>query len=409
MSQSFHDRRGFLKKSVLVSLASALGTQVAFADKMPTHYTPLILEDGELPAGKDKNLIVLSDRPWNVETPPHLLDDAVTPADKMFIRNNGNPPAAVDLKTWTLTIEGESARSKKVFTLQDLKTKFKHYTYQLTLECGGNGRNGYNPPASGNQWSDGAVSCAEWTGVRLKDVLQSVGIKSDAVYIGYYGNDTHLSGDPKKEPISRGVPMRKALEDETLLAWAMNGQDIPIMHGPPLRLVAGGWPASASGKWLNRIVIRNKVHDGEKMGGDSYRVPAYPVAPGTDVPDEDMKIIESMPVKSLITYPRSGLILETSQKLTLRGHAWAGDLAVKDMSVSVDYGATWQACDLKKPKNRLAWQHWSADVKFPGKGYYEVWAKATDTEGTSQPMVIPAWNPKGYINNACHRIAVKVV
>jgi DMSO/TMAO reductase YedYZ molybdopterin-dependent catalytic subunit len=409
MNSNFHNRRGFLKKGVLASLTAALGTEIAFAGKMPAHYTPLILEGVELPAGKDKNLIVLSDRPWNVETPAHLLDDAVTPADKMFIRNNGNPPADVDVKNWTLTIDGESAKAQKTFSLQDLKTRFKTYTYQLTLECGGNGRNGYNPPASGNQWSEGAVSCAEWTGVRLKDVLASVGIKPDAVYIGYYGQDIHLSGDPKKVPISRGVPMSKALENETLLAWSMNGQDIPIMHGHPLRLVIGGWPASTSGKWLSRISIRNIVHDGEKMGGDSYRVPAYPVEPGAKVPDEDMKIIESMPVKSVITYPRSGAILETGQNLALRGHAWAGDFSVKEMMVSMDYGSTWQKCDLKAPKNRLAWQHWTANLKFPGKGYYEIWAKATDSQGTSQPMVIPAWNPKGYINNACHRIAVKVV
>ena len=409
MKTPFHDRRGFLKKSVLASLTAALGTKVAFADKIPVHYTPLVLEDVELPAGLNKDMIVLNNRPWNIETPPHLLDDAVTPADKMFVRNNGNPPAKIDLKTWTLTIDGESVKAKKAYTMQDLKSKFKHYTYQLTLECGGNGRSGYTPAASGGQWAEGAVNCAEWTGVRLKDVLADVGLKTDAVYIGYHGNDTHLSGDPKKDTISRGVPMSKALEDETLLAWAMNGQDVPIMHGPPLRLVIGGWPGSVSGKWLNRISIRNIVHDGEKMGGDSYRVPAYPVQPGTEVPDKDMKIIESMPVKSVITYPRTGAMLEKGQALAVRGHAWAGDLEVKDMMVSLDYGSTWQKCDLKAPKNRLAWQHWSADLKFPGPGYYEIWAKATDSKGHSQPMVIPAWNPKGYINNACHRIAVKVV
>ncbi len=408
-SNNFHNRRGFLRKSVLASLTAALGTELAFADKIPAHYMPLILEGGELPAGKNKELIVLNDRPWNVETPPHLLDDAITPADKMFIRNNGNPPAEVDVKTWTLTIDGESVKSKKTFSLQDLKTKFKSHTYQLTLECGGNGRKGFYPITSGNQWAEGAVSCAEWTGVRLKDVLESVGIKPDAVYIGYYGQDTHLSGDPKKVPISRGVPMSKALEDETILAWAMNGKDIPIMHGHPLRLVIGGWPASTSGKWLSRISVRNIVHDGEKMGGDSYRVPAYPVQPGAKVPDEDMKIIESMPIKSVITYPRTGATLEKGQALAVRGHAWAGDLSVKEMMVSMDYGATWQACALKAPKNRLAWQQWSANLKFPGKGYYEIWAKATDSEGTSQTMVMSPWNPKGYINNSCHRIAVKVV
>lgn len=409
MKTPFHDRRGFLKKSVLASLTAALGTKVAFADKMPAHYSPLALEDVELPAGLNKDMIVLNNRPWNIETPPHLLDDAVTPADKMFVRNNGNPPAEVNLKTWTLTIDGESVRAKKTYTMQYLKSKFEHHTYQLTLECGGNGRSGYTPPTAGGQWAEGAVSCAEWTGVRLKDVLADVGLKPDAVYIGYYGSDIHLSGDPKKDTISRGVPMSKALEDETILAWAMNGQDIPIMHGPPMRLVIGGWPASVSGKWLNRISVRNIVHDGEKMGGDSYRVPAYPVQPGTEVPDKDMVIIESMPVKSVITYPRTGAMLEPGQSLAVRGHAWAGDLEVKDMMVSLDYGSTWQKCHLKPPKNRLAWQHWSAELKFPGPGYYEVWAKATDSKGHSQPMVIPAWNPKGYLNNACHRIAVKVV
>jgi DMSO/TMAO reductase YedYZ molybdopterin-dependent catalytic subunit len=185
----------------------------------------------------------------------------------MFVRNNGNPPENIDIKSWTLTIEGESAKTKKTFTLEQLKKQFKQYTYQIQLECGGNGRSGFVPQASGNQWSEGAINCAEWTGVRLKDVLNSVGIKDDAVYIGYFGKDTHLSGDPKKVTISRGVPIKKALEDESLLAWAVNGQEIPLMHGYPLRLILGGWPASVSGKWLEKIVVRNKVHDGEKWMG----------------------------------------------------------------------------------------------------------------------------------------------
>jgi DMSO/TMAO reductase YedYZ molybdopterin-dependent catalytic subunit len=277
----------------------------------------------------------------------------------------------------------------------------------LVLECGGNGRAGYYPPASGNQWQEGAVSCAEWTGVRLKDVLHDVGLKSNAVYIGYYGRDTHLGGDPNKVVISRGVPMAKSLEDETLLAWAVNGKAIPAVHGHPLRLVVGGWPASVSGKWLYKISVRDKIHDGPKMEGDSYRMPKNPVEPGTSVRDEDFKIIESMPVRSVITYPKSGAMFELSKRLEVRGHAWAGDLSVRKIQVSIDFGATWQTCELNPPKNRLAWQHWSTGIRFPSKGYYEIWAMATDSKGVSQPMVIPGWNPKGYLNNACHRIAVK--
>ncbi|MDJ1504006.1 sulfite oxidase [Xanthocytophaga agilis] len=405
------DRRGFLRKSLVGAFSATLGTQIVFAENMPRWHTPLALQADNplsLPAGKHKDLIILNDRPWNVETPPHLLDDEITPVDKMFIRNNGNTPESIDLKNWTLTIDGESVKKQTIFKLSELKKKFKPYTYRLVLECGGNGRSGYYPITSGNQWHEGGVSCAEWTGVRLRDVLESVGIKDDAIYIGYYGKDVHLSGDSSKPVISRGVPIRKALEEETLLAWALNGQDIPLIHGYPLRLVIGGWPASVSGKWLSRISIRNKEHDGPKMEGHSYRVPAHPIEPGSKVPDSELKIIESMPVKSVITYPKSGAIVPEGKPLELRGHAWAGDLEVAAMQVSIDYGATWITCNLRKPHNRLAWQQWSVTIPFPKKGYYEVWAKATDSKGVAQPMVIPAWNPGGYLNNACHRIAVKV-
>ncbi|MBO9637177.1 MAG: molybdopterin-dependent oxidoreductase, partial [Siphonobacter aquaeclarae] len=247
------NRRQFIRKSMLSALAASLGTEIVFARHMPDGYIPVGLLDNDRDAlkGKHPDMVVLNDRPWNVETPAHLLDDAITPADKMFIRNNGIVPESIDVKKWTLTIKGESAKTVKTYTLADLKTKFKAHTYQLTLECGGNGRAGYYPATSGNQWTQGGISCAEWTGVRLRDLLEDAGIKDDAVYIGYYGHDIHPSREPGKVVISRGVPIKKALEDETLVAWAMNGQDIPVVHGYPLRLVVGGWPASVSGKWLH--------------------------------------------------------------------------------------------------------------------------------------------------------------
>lgn len=403
------NRRDFIKKSSLLALSGALGTNIVFGKWMPDGYTPLALDQADFykAFGKDSNMVVLNDKPWNAEAIAHILDDNVTPASRMFVRNNGLIPAKPDPNTWTLQIGGESVVNPKSYSLQDLK-KFEKHTYQLTLECGGNGRSEFDPPAKGNQWTIGAVSCAQWTGVRLRDILQDVGIKEDAVYVGYYGSDLHLSGSPGKNPISRGVPITKAMMDETLIAYQMNGEDIPLIHGYPIRLVAGGWPASVSGKWLNRLSVRNKVHDGEKMGGQSYRVPCERVEPGANVPDEDMCIIESMPVKSLITYPKSGAMLEAGRKLNIRGHAWAGELEVKEMHYTIDFGATWKRCNLEKPANRLAWQHWNAEVEFPEKGYYEVWARATDQNGAMQPMLVPGWNPKGYLNNACHRIAVKI-
>jgi DMSO/TMAO reductase YedYZ molybdopterin-dependent catalytic subunit len=357
---------------------------------------------------KHPEMIVHNDRPWNIETPAHLLDDPITPTDKMFVRNNGLIPTELDEENWTLTIEGESVPNPKTYTLADLKSKFKHYTYALVLECGGNGRSEMNPPATGNQWGYGAVNCGSWTGVRLRDVLNDVGITDDAVYVGYYGTDKHLSGDPKKVVISRGVPIEKAMEDETLIAFALNGKEIPVVHGYPLRLVVGGWPASASGKWLHKLVVRNKVHDGPKMEAPSYRVPKYPVEPGSKVPDEDMMIIESMPVKSIITHPKTGAVVKPGQVFEVRGHAWAGDLKVAKVEISTDYGQTWQEVSVMDPVNRLAWQDFKTEVSLDEAGYYEIWVKATDENGKSQPMVVPGWNPRGYLNNATHRIAVKV-
>ena len=403
-------RRNFIKKTALTSIGTIVGAEIVFANMMPEGYEPLALQDPDpfKLFDKNKEMVVLNDRPWNMEAQAHLLNEKVTSNQFMFIRNNGKIPENIDVKNWKITFDGESVKEPKTYTLEELKTKFTQHTYQLTLECGGNGRSEFDPPAKGNQWTVGAVSCATWTGVRLRDVLEDLGITDNAVYIGYHAADTHLSGDPQKEPISRGAPMAKALQDETLLAFKMNGEDIPLAHGYPLRLVAGGWPASVSGKWITGISVRDRVHDGTKMTGTAYRVPCEPVAPGEKVKDEDMCIIESMPVKSLITYPKSGATIEEGKKLNINGHAWAGELTVQKMEYSIDFGSTWQSCTIEPAANRLAWQHFSASIAFPKKGYYEVWARATDSRGASQPMILPGWNPKGYLNNACHRIAVKV-
>jgi DMSO/TMAO reductase YedYZ molybdopterin-dependent catalytic subunit len=407
------NRRNFLKIGALSFAGLALPSAWVWgkSQTLPplAHPDSRLALAGGLP-GKHPDLVVLSDKPWNIETPPHLLDDAITPADKLFVRNNGLMPEAVNAGTWTLTIDGESVEKPLTFTIAELKEKFKTHTYQLLHECAGNGRAEFNPPGRGNQWTTGGVGCCEWTGVRLRDVLEAAGLKADAVYIGYYGRDKHISGKAEV-PISRGVPMRKALEDEALIAWAMNGQDIPLAHGYPLRLIFGGWPASTCGKWLTRIAVRNIIHDGPKMNGTDYRLPIQPVAPGARTQEDNahMRIIEAMPVKSLITYPKTGAQLPAGQHLALRGHAWVGDRKIKAVHVSFDFGATWHKCDLSKARNRNCWQHWQTQVKLPGAGYYEIFVRATDDAGVMQPMLVPAWNPGGYLNNACHRIAVAVL
>ena len=404
-------RRGFLKNSGLVAMSTALGMSIPFAHQMPAGLIPAAFAAENAPSaipGK-QGLIILNDRPLNAETPVHLLDDEITPNHYMFVRNNGIPPESVNRQNWTLEITGESCLRPKSFSIAQLRGQFEEVSLQLQLECGGNGRNEFVPAASGNQWTTGAIGCPTFTGVRLRDVLNSCGIKDDAVYVGYGGADSHVSGDPALVPISRGVPVAKALEPESLIAWHMNGEDIPLQNGYPLRLICAGWPGSVSGKWLNRILIRDKVHDGAKMAAPSYSVPAVPVAPGSRGPNEDMRIIESMPIKSLVSFPQSGITHDLKERLTVRGHAWAGDDRVSSVFISIDFGATWLPCTLREASNRLAWQHWSTTVQFPVTGYYEVWARATDNKNRSQPMVVPGWNPRGYLNNACHRVAVQVV
>ncbi len=406
-------RRRFVRVIGSATVGFLAAELVPFAGQRPAGWVPAALAQESEPfviEGKD-GLVILNDRPINAETPVTLLDDDVTPNHRHYIRNNGLVPERAtsrDLSGWMLTIDGEVER-ELTLGLDDLKRRYTTRTARLVLECGGNGRAAFRPRASGNQWKLGAVGCAEYQGVRLKDVLADAGVKSSAVYIGYYGEDLHLSGTPGEVAISRGVPMAKALDDHTFLAWEMNGEPLPAQHGFPLRLVAPGFPASASGKWLRRIWVRDRVHDGPKMGGMSYRVPGYPVAPGTAVPEEDMEIIEAMPVKSIITRPASGVEHTLGQAFRLRGHAWSGDGPVRHMHVSFDFGATWVEARLDAPVNPFAWQRWNAEIRFPIRGYYEVFARATDHAGRQQPMVIPGWNPRGYLNNAMHRIAVRVV
>ncbi len=404
--ETYPDRRGFLKGAGLAGMAALLGGAIPFHRNMPGGLIPVALAEEAFRIENKDGLVILNDRPVNAECPAHLLDDDVTPTARHFVRNNGAPPSSVDASSWQLQIDGEVA-SPMTLSINDLKNKFEVVKLQLQLECGGNGRAYFEPKAKGNQWTLGAVGCSEWTGVRLADVLKAAGVKSSAVYTAHYGADTHLSGDEGKEPISRGVPIAKALSPYNLIAFEQNGGPLHPMNGAPLRLVVPGWPGSCSQKWLTRIWIRDRVHDGAKMTGTSYRVPAYPVKPGEDVPKEDFRIIESMPVKSLITYPESGIELSGGRELTVRGHAWAGDNAVRSVELSIDFGTTWISADLRRPANPFAWQRFSSQVRFPSKGYYEIWARATDDSGRQQPFAV-AWNPKGYLNNSMHRIAVRV-
>jgi DMSO/TMAO reductase YedYZ molybdopterin-dependent catalytic subunit len=417
-------RRGFLGGAGLAAMGTAVGGPVVFSQYMPAGLIPAAFaqeakKEGATAApqgpqrlqfpGKDPNLVVLGDRPLVAETPEHLLDDDTTPTAKFYIRNNGQiPEPPKEAESWKIVIDGE-VNNKLELTLADLKAKFKPVTARMVLECGGNGRSFFTPQARGNQWTNGGVGCAEWTGVRVADVIKAAGVKPSAVFSGHYGADPHLSGDTSKQALSRGVPVRKLMNESNLIVWAMNGKPLENIHGFPVRLVIPGWPGSVSSKWLTRIWIRDKVHDGQGMGGTSYRVAVKPMVPGGKADPANFRDLESMPVRSIITNPPNGTKLAAGTKeINLRGAAWAGDYTVKAVDVSINFGASWQKVQLTQPKNRYDWQRWTATVKFPGDGYYEIWARATDSRGMMQPHVAGNWNPQGYGANPMHRIAVLV-
>lgn len=404
------DRREFLKWAGLTGAGALVGMAVPFERNLPAGVVPVALaqDTGQELMKDKKGLSLLSDKPLNAETPAHLLDDEITPYEHLFVRSNGLIPQsalAQEAQGWTLTVDGEVDKPLKL-SIEELKSQFETVTSRLVVECGGNGRAFFQPGASGNQWTVGAVGCPEWTGVRLADVLKAAGVKKSAVYTGHYGNDVHLSGDTDKVVISRGVPIEKAMEPDGIIAWAMNGKPIPALHGFPLRLVIPGYPGSVSQKFLTRIWIRDKEHDGSKMTGYSYRLPSRPVAPGTEVPESDMVVMTVMPVKSLITFPQTSASVKVGQATEIRGHAWDGNGDVKAVHVSIDFGQTWSEAKLEAATNKYAWQRWRADVTLPQAGYYEVWARATGMNGVSQPPVVPGWNPRGYGNNMQHRIAL---
>lgn len=411
-------RRGALKGAALATMGAALGgAAIPFAARMPQGLLPAALAQ---PAGGAQGpkflemegkarLILQGERPLNAETPETLLDDPVTPAEKMFIRNNGQiPEPAADPKAWKIRIEG-AVNTPIEITLGELEQRFPVVTRQLQMECGGNGRSHFQPQTRGNQWGNGAVCNGEWTGVRLRDVLAAAGVKPEGRFTGHYGADPHLSGDPNRQAISRGMRIEKAQDEDTLIAVRLNGQAIPLINGAPVRLLVPGWPGSLSQKWLTRVAILTEPHRGQGMGGTSYRVPVRPIIPGSSNNGADFTDMESMPVRTILSSHGHGTRLPAgTRQLDLRGAAWAGDLTVRAVHASLDYGATWTEMQLAAPANRHAWQRWTGRVSLPSDGYYEIWYRATDSQGRMQPHVAANWNPQGYGSNPISRAAILV-
>ncbi len=354
-------------------------------------------------AREKPELFVFDTPEINAETPPELLDDEITPIQRLFVRNTGTLPAITveQIAGWTLQIDGmvEHARS---WSIADLQRQFEPVSQIAVLECAGNSRAFFTESAGSPPWRQGAVGCAQWTGARLADLLARCRLAKDAVYTGHYGPDRALDG--QWPALSRGLPIEKALAPETLIAYALNGEPIPLLHGGPLRLVAPGYPGSAWHKWLNRIAIRDREHDGERMTGLFYRLPRKPVRPGEQFDPAQFDIITDMPVKSLITVPRDGFALPPGRPLVVRGHGWSGHVALAKVDVSIDGGRTWLPAPLRPPRDRFAWRRFEIALRDRPPGETEILARASDANGKRQPLDCVAWNPRGYCNNVAHRV-----
>ena len=405
-----YSRRRFLaaagKAAAVASCGIFGGTLDAILrESLGPTFVPGAMADIQAEALPKPDMIVHSENPFNAEFPPPMLHEPVTPIARHFVRNNRDIPERAkrkDLQDWKLTIDGAVDR-KLQLSMDDL-LRFPQVSLNVVLECAGNGRSLFDPKVGGTPWIRGAVGCSEWTGVRLRDVLKHAGLKPHAVYLGNYGEDIPVDSS---EAFSRGIPIEKAMDEHTLIALKMNGEDLPAAHGFPARLIVPGWIGSTMQKWLNRIWVRDRVHDSEKMSGYSYRVPSYPVEPGSKPAKRDMVIATSWIVKSLITAPHSGEEIKSGTPVKVGGHAWAGEDEVAKVEISEDYGIRWHETRLTPPANRYAWYSWETELALGNRGYYEIWARAFDNQGNAQPFRQP-WNPKGYLGNVIHRVPVVV-
>jgi DMSO/TMAO reductase YedYZ molybdopterin-dependent catalytic subunit len=309
------------------------------------------------------------------------------------------------IATWMLTIDG-FVRNKRSWTLQQLHDGFEAVTETAVIECAGNGRAFFPDPAGPTPWRYGAVGCVRWTGVRLADLLRQCEVMPQAVYTGHHSPDRTLSG--KRPALSRGLPIDKALAPETLVAYAINGEPIPPLHGGPLRLVAPGYPGSSFQKWLARVEVRDREHDGERMLDGHYRMPRGPLRYGEPYDSSKFEIITDIPVKSLITAPRDGFAAAAGRPLEVRGHAWSGHVPVAGVDVSFDGGESWRAATLAPPAGRFAWRRFALTVAEPPAGAIEIVARARDADGRMQPLQCVPWNPRGYCNNMVHRVGGRI-
>ncbi len=377
------DRRSFLKTSALGVVAAAYWLEapsLAYAEEGGT-------------------LVPLSRRPPNYESLRSTFTTRITPLERFYLRNHFEIPK-VDPKDWRLEVGGLVEKPLSL-TVGDLQ-KLPQVKVEAVLQCAGNGRGLFKPRVPGVQWRFGAVGNAEWTGVRLRDVLALARPKEGAARLRLQGAERPtMSTTPA---FIRGIPLEKGLHADTLLALKMNGEPLSPFHGSPARLVVPGWVADDWMKWLTDVAVLAEEPKGF-FYETAYRYPVKPGAPGEAIPADQMKPMTKLNVKSIIGSLEDGEVLRPGVHQVV-GVAFSGEAGIAGVELSFDGGGTWRPAELEGPATPYGFRVFRHAWK-PEPGRHVVASRATDTTGARQPDV-PVWNPSGYLYNAIDRVEVEV-
>lgn len=348
------------------------------------------------------SLTVRVARPYDAETPVREFTSYLTPNHRFFVRSHFGPPPpeAVSEVVWTLQVRGLIEQPQE-FTLNDLR-QMNAVTVTAVVQCSGNGRAFHRPQVPGVQWDRGAVGNAEWTGVRLCDVLAKVGVRTEVRHVQFQGADRPVAASVPL--FIRSIPIEKAMHPETILAYEMNGRPLSLLHGAPLRVITPGWMANSCIKWLTGIVVREDEATGYYMQ-TAYRIPTKPVEPDLSV-SGPLRPVEAMPVKSLIAMPSEGAEVGRGP-VTIQGVAWGGEARVVKVDVSFDEGNSWESARLVGEDHPYAWRQWQYIWKAKTAGRYSILCRATDARGETQSAT-SSWNPSGFLWNGWDRVRVTV-
>jgi DMSO/TMAO reductase YedYZ molybdopterin-dependent catalytic subunit len=355
-------------------------------------------EFGDAPPDHQE-LIVRSRRPLNLESPQEALDHRLTPNDAFFVRSHFGAPA-VDLLPWEVEVVGLVGRPLRLTV--DALGGLEQATKAAVLQCAGNGRGLYRPRVPGVPWERGAVGQAEWSGVRLADLLDRAGVRPGAAHLHFLGGDA--PPNPKIPAFVRSIPIDRARDPGTILALRMNGEPLPTIHGGPARLVVPGWAGNNWTKWVRRIVVSHEESPSFYMQ-TAYRMPRTPVPPGAAPGSVPADPVAWMNVKSLITAPGRGGVLPAGP-VEVRGIAWTGQGHVTQVDVRTE-DDRWMSATLLGDPEPGAWRQWRLRLEPSRRGRHVIAARATDSMGQVQPES-PPWNKSGYLWNGYDTVEFEV-